>query len=169
MMNVWSLMINRQLTWVQQSVPHPPAPNPRNTPVESKNPCLTTGTFPELNPWALDFENKPKQNQTQFYTLLCHGASAEAYSSLPKCHFGLFCSFLFVCLFVFCFLGPHAWHMEVPRLGVELELQLPAYPTGTAMPDTSCTCNLHHSSQQCRIHNPLREARYRTRNLIVAS
>ena len=29
-------------------------------------------------------------------------------------------------LFVFIFLGPHLWHMEVPRLGVKLELQLPA-------------------------------------------
>ena len=29
----------------------------------------------------------------------------------------------FLC-FVFVFLGPHPWHMEVPRLGVELELQL---------------------------------------------
>ena len=30
----------------------------------------------------------------------------------------------FVCVFVclFCFLGPHPRHMEVPRLGVELEL-----------------------------------------------
>ena len=25
------------------------------------------------------------------------------------------------------------WHMEVPRLGVELELQLPAYTIATAM------------------------------------
>ena len=30
----------------------------------------------------------------------------------------------------FCFfLGPHPWHMEVPRLGVEPELQLPVYTT----------------------------------------
>ena len=36
----------------------------------------------------------------------------------------------FVC---FCFLGPHVWHMEVPRLGVESELLLPAYTTATAM------------------------------------
>ena len=27
--------------------------------------------------------------------------------------------------------------MEVPRLGVELELKLPAYATATAMPDPS--------------------------------
>ena len=25
-------------------------------------------------------------------------------------------------LFIFVFLGPHPWHMEVPRLGVESEL-----------------------------------------------
>ena len=30
-----------------------------------------------------------------------------------------------------CFLGPHPQHMEVPRLRVELELQLLAYATAT--------------------------------------
>ena len=40
----------------------------------------------------------------------------------------------FLFCFVFCFLGPHPWHMEVPRLEVELELQLPAYTTATAKP-----------------------------------
>jgi len=39
----------------------------------------------------------------------------------------------------FRFLGPHMWHMEVPRLEVELELQLPSA--------TPCL-QLHHSSQQ---------------------
>ena len=29
----------------------------------------------------------------------------------------------------------HLWHMEVPRLGVESELQLPAYTTATATRD----------------------------------
>ena len=29
---------------------------------------------------------------------------------------------------VVVFLGLHLWHMEVPRLGVELELQLPPIP-----------------------------------------
>ena len=38
-------------------------------------------------------------------------------------------------IFYFCFLGPHPGHMEVPRLGVKWELQLPAYTTATAMPD----------------------------------
>ena len=32
--------------------------------------------------------------------------------------------------------------MEVPRLGTELELQLPAYTTATATPDPSHVCDL---------------------------
>ena len=57
--------------------------------------------------------------------------------------------------------------MEVPRLGVELELQLPAYATVTAMPDPSHVCDLHHSSQQCQILNPLSEVKDGTPNLMV--
>ena len=66
---------------------------------------------------------------------------------------------LFFCLFL---LGLHPQHTEVPRLGVELKPQLPAYATATAMPDPSHICNLHHSSRQCRILNPPSEARDRT-------
>ena len=76
-------------------------------------------------------------------------------------------------MFCFCFvflLGPHMQHMELPRLGVELELQLPAYTTATATRDRSCVCELHHSSQQQRrILNPPSEARDRTHNLTVPS
>ena len=36
--------------------------------------------------------------------------------------------------------------MEVPRLGVELELQLPAYTIARATPDPSHICSLRHSS-----------------------
>ena len=44
----------------------------------------------------------------------------------------------FACLFVcFCFLGPHPWHTEVPRLGIKLELQLLAYVIAIAMRDLS--------------------------------
>ena len=75
---------------------------------------------------------------------------------------------LFIYLFI-SILGPHPWHMEVPRLGVELELQLLVYATATATPDLSHICDLYHSSQQCRILNPLSEARDWTRNLIVSS
>ena len=72
------------------------------------------------------------------------------------------------CLF-FLFLGPHLWHMEVPRLGVKLELHLLAYATATAMPDLSGSCEIHHSSRQCQILNPLSEARDRTHILMDTS
>ena len=48
---------------------------------------------------------------------------------------------------------------KFPGLGVELELQLPACTTATATPDLSGVCNLHHSSWQCWIPDPLNEAR----------
>ena len=59
--------------------------------------------------------------------------------------------------------------MEVPRLGFELVLQLPATATATATQDSSCVCDLHHSSRQRRILNLLNEARDRTLVLIDAS
>ena len=69
-------------------------------------------------------------------------------------------SFLFFFFFVFLlFLGQLLRHMEVPRLGVELELQLPACTTATATLDPSRAHNLHHSSRQRRILNPLGRAR----------
>ena len=38
--------------------------------------------------------------------------------------------------FLFVLLGPHLWHLEVPRLGVQSELQPPAYATATARTDS---------------------------------
>ena len=67
------------------------------------------------------------------------------------------------------FLGLHLWHMEVPRLGVKLELQLPVCATATAQRDPSCLCDLHYSLWQCLIPNPLSEVRYRTYNLMDTS
>ena len=81
--------------------------------------------------------------------------------SVLKVYFFFFC-FLF-------FLGPHLQLMEVSWLGVQSDLQLPAYTRATAMRDLSCICDLHHSSWQCWIHNPLSEARDQTCNLIVPS
>ena len=47
--------------------------------------------------------------------------------------------------------------MEIPRLGAEL--QPPVYITATATWDLSRVFDLHHSSRQGWILNPLREAR----------
>ena len=60
---------------------------------------------------------------------------------------------------LFCFLGPHLQHMDIPRRGVELELQLLAYTKAPAARDPSCICALQHSSRQHWILNPLSEAR----------
>ena len=64
--------------------------------------------------------------------------------------------------FFFFFLEPHLQHMEVPRLGVDSELQLPAYTTATATPDPSRICNAHHSSGQRQILNSLIETKNQT-------
>ena len=64
--------------------------------------------------------------------------------------------------FLFVFLGSHTWHTEVPRLEAELELQLLAYNTATAMGDLNGIWDLHHSSWQHRILNPLSKARDQT-------
>ena len=77
--------------------------------------------------------------------------------------------YLFLIFALFCFIGPHLGHVEVPRLEAELELQLPAYATATAMLDPSHIYNLHHSSWQHQILNPLNKARYQTHILMNTS
>ena len=42
----------------------------------------------------------------------------------------------------FCFLGSHLQLIEVPNLGIELEME-----AVTAVLDLSCICDLYHSSQ----------------------
>ena len=88
-----------------------------------------------------------------------HSHSSFDRPSPPYFHIQIFMSMLFFCLFFF-FLGLHPQHMEVPRLEVKLELQLPA--SATATPDPSHICDLHHSLQQHWILNLLREPRDRT-------
>ena len=77
--------------------------------------------------------------------------------------------FLFVVLFFFFFLGSHLEDTEVPGVGVQLELELPAYTTATETLDLSPVCDLHHSSRQCWILNPLSEARDQTHNLMFTN
>ena len=70
----------------------------------------------------------------------------------------IFC--IIIIIILICFLGLHLlsllhffllqlhpWHMEVPRLGVESEWQVPAYTTATATQDPSCVFDPHHSSR----------------------
>ena len=70
-----------------------------------------------------------------------------------------------IMIILLLFLGPHLRHIEVPRLGVGSELQLPAYTTVTATSDLRCVCDWHGNVQQCWILNPLSRARDGTRLL----
>ena len=72
-------------------------------------------------------------------------------------------------LFNFVFLGPRPWHIEILRLRVESELQLPAYTTATSTPDLDNACGLHQRSWQCQILNPLSKARSQTSILMDTS
>ena len=85
------------------------------------------------------------------------------------CYFLALCVCVCVCARARVFLGLHPEHMEVPRLGVKLELYLLTNPTATATLDPSLVRDLYHSSQQRWILNPLSEARDRTRILIDKS
>ena len=72
----------------------------------------------------------------------------QGHSVLPQC-----LVYISLSLSFFSFLGPHLWHVEVSRLGVQSELQLPAYTPATATRDPSGVCHLHHSSWQRWILN----------------
>ena len=75
--------------------------------------------------------------------------------------------FLFKLFLFFSLLGPHLQHMEIPRPRVKLELQLPT--TATAVPGSSCICDLCQSLWKRGILNPLGEARDWTCNLMETS
>ena len=118
-------------------------------------PATLASNTPDL-PLPRAFAPAPLSPEWTFpITCMAHSAPS---SSLSRCHF-----------FFFFFLGPHPWHVEVPRLGVKSEVQLPSYATATATQDLSRICNLHHSSQQHQILNPLIEAGYWTHILMDAS
>ena len=70
-------------------------------------------------------------------------------------------------LIFFFFLGPHLRYMEVPGLGVELELQLLAYATAIATRNPSLICNLHCNLQQHWILNPLSEASDQSSRILI--
>jgi len=66
--------------------------------------------------------------------------------------------FIYLLIYLFCFLGLHLRDMEVPRLGVKSELHLHATATATRL----YLRPIYYSSQQGCILNPLREAKDQT-------
>ena len=76
---------------------------------------------------------------------------------------------LFTYVYMYFLFRAAPTHMEVPRLEVKSELQLPAYVTAIATLDPSCVCEPHHSSRQRQTLNPLSEARGQTHILMETS
>ena len=106
---------------------------------------------------------------------LCYGEQSRCISrwvffpSPARALRGFPCFFLFFSFFFssFVFLGLHLGLMEVPRLEVKLELLV--YTRATAIPDPNHICDLHHSSQQRWILNPLSKARDLSHVLMYSS
>ena len=107
------------------------------------------------------FTHKVSSFHKQVNLVLVLWTSQNCYNLGTKGSNSFFFSFLFFFsfFFFFCFLGLHPEHMEIPRLVVESELQLPAYITATATRDPSHVCDLHHSSGQHQIPDPLNKTR----------
>ena len=70
----------------------------------------------------------------------------------------LFVWFLVFCLFVLLFRAVLLAYKSSQARGW-IRAVAASLHYSTATPDLSCICNLHHSSQQCRIPDPLSEAR----------
>ena len=120
------------------------------------SPAYSSLAFPHTG-LRMTAHQSPCSNLTLILTL-CTG-----YQNIPS--FLFFLSFFFF----FFFLGPHLQYMEVPRLGVELELQLLAYTAATATPHPTRICGLHRSFRQHQILNPLGDTRVQTCILMDAS
>ena len=106
--------------------------------------------------WCWLLTTSPLTNQKSVHKLIRH------LTTLPP-------SPCVLSYFTLVFLGLHPQHKEFPRLGVKSELQLLAYTTVTAMQDPGYICNLHHSSWQHWIPDPLGEARDWTHILVDTS
>ena len=64
----------------------------------------------------------------------------------------------FILCYFYLFIFFHLRHLEVARLGVESEAQLPVYVTATAMPRIRAASVIYHSWLQVQILNPLSKA-----------
>ena len=106
---------------------------------------ITTGCF------SLKFILSCRGMRDQFFMSIYFWSVCSNFCSLQSTFFFNF--------YFFVFLGTHPWHMEVPRLGIESQLQMPVYTTVTATWDSSSIFDLYHSSWQRGILNPLSEAR----------
>ena len=104
------------------------------------------------------------ESQEKGVLIKCFLLVAPSELEMAKMRSWLLSYLFFITIFFFFRAVPIAY--EIPRLGVESELQLPTYATATATPDPSHVCDRHHSSWQCQFVNPLAGARDQTRTLM---
>ena len=112
----------------------------------------TQGMWKFLGQWLNLCHNSDPSHCNDSNSLICY-ATRELPFNISSFFFPLF-------------LRPHLQHMEIPRLGVELELQRPAYTTATVMPDMSHVWHLNCNSRQHQILNLMSEAKGQTCILI---
>ena len=118
-----------------------------------------------INPWLLEFRSGwVSQEAHPCFSLenLCHPLRPRGSLSCPRGSDALSSVWTYHCLCFFVFLGLQPRHMEVPRLGVKSELQLPAYVAAPATPYLGPML-LH------QILNPLSEDKNRTHILMDTS
>ena len=80
-----------------------------------------------------------------------------AFLSVLEKGFSVFLQYIFI--FIFSFYGCTHGIWRIPSQGVQSELQLPAYTKATEMQDRSHIYDLHHSSWERQILDPLSKAR----------
>ena len=147
-------------------LPSPPSPEPAPSP-PGASAAFLPASLPEAASGCASLAPHPpqvKKGGPWPQAISSEEASPAPPSSDRKALVLVFCF-----CFCFCFLGPQVQPMEVPRLEVESDLQPPAYTIATATWDLRRICDLHHSSRQCQILNPLSKAWDRTHNLMDIS
>ena len=97
----------------------------------------------QAHPWPLSRERAETPGEGPFCLFQLLGAPgvpglvAASLPCLPSSSHGLasvsMAPLIYYIFIYLVLLGPHMWHMEVPRLGVKSELQLLTYTTATAM------------------------------------
>ena len=129
-------------------------------------PMLQLATPPDLQPMS-EARTEPASSQKQHWVLNPLSHNRNSFSLFFK-EIGYHHSSAKLTQVCYCFgFFQGCRYTKVPRLGVESELQLLSYATATW--DPSLICELHHSSRQRWILDPLNEARDRTCILMDAS
>ena len=97
--------------------------------------------------YAMEYYSALKKNKILPFATTWMDLEGSMLSKISQREKDKYCiiSLVWNLFFFSVFLGPHLWHMGVPRLRAGIGAVPLAYTTATAMPDWSCVCDLHHS------------------------